>query len=233
MNQSFFTLSLGIGSMMIFGSYIQKKNSLLKESLTIAALDTFVAIMAGMIIFPACFAFGVNPDSGPSLIFITLPNVFNAMPGGRIWGILFFLFMAFAALSTVIGVFENIISCVMDRWKISRRKVALINCIIVFALSLPCIFGFNIWSAFQPLGAGTNIMDLEDFVVSTLMLPIGSVIITLFCTWKYGWGFDKYFAEANTGKGLKIQRWMRVYFKWILPALVLALLIYGVVNTFI
>lgn len=232
MNQSFFTLSIGIGSMEIFGSYIEKDRSLLGESLTIAGLDTGVAIISGLIIFPACFAFEVNPDSGPSLIFITLPNIFAEMPFGRIWGGLFFLFMSFAAFSTVITVFESIISCWMDKWNFSRKKVCLINCIAIVVLSMPCVLGFNLLSGFQPLGEGTTILDLEDFLVSNILLPGGSIVITLFCTNKFGWGFDNYFAEVNSGKGLKVQKWMKVYFKWILPIVVVFLLIQGFVSVF-
>ncbi|MEE0859259.1 MAG: sodium-dependent transporter [Acutalibacteraceae bacterium] len=232
MNQSFFTLSIGIGSMEIFGSYIEKDRSLLGESLTIAGLDTSVAIISGLIIFPACFAFGVNPDSGPSLIFITLPNIFAEMPFGRIWGALFFLFLSFAAFSTVITVFESIISCWMDKWSFSRKKVCLINCIALIVLSIPCVLGFNLLSGFQPLGEGTTILDLEDFLVSNILLPGGSIVITLFCTHKFGWGFDNYFAEVNAGKGLKIQKWMRVYFKWVLPVVVTLLLVQGLISVF-
>jgi len=233
MNQSFFTLSLGIGSMMIFGSYINKDRSLLGESLTVAGLDTGVAIVAGLIIFPACYAFGVSPDSGPSLIFITLPNVFNNMPLGRAWGALFFLFMSFAAFSTVIAVFENIISCWIDKWHLNRKEVCLFNCIAMLILAMPCILGFNLLSSFQPLGEGTNVLDLEDFILSNILLPGGSILMTVFCTSKYGWGFDNYLAEINSGKGVKVKRWMRVYFKWILPAITLALLIQGLVETFV
>lgn len=233
MNQSFFTLSVGIGCMTIFGSYINKDRTLMGESLTIAGLDTFVAFMSGLIIFPSCFAFGVQPDSGPSLIFITLPNVFIQMPLGRVWGALFFLFMSFAALSTVITVFESILSCWMDKWNIGRKKVCVINCIAIVALSMPCVLGFNILSGVQPLGEGSTILDLEDFIVSNILLPIGSIIITIFCTSRYGWGFDKYFAEANTGKGVKIQKWMRFYMKWILPLLITVLMIQGLITVFV
>jgi NSS family neurotransmitter:Na+ symporter len=233
MNQSFFTLSLGIGSMMIFGSYIKKDRTLLGESLTIAGLDTGVAIVAGLIIFPACYAYGVAPDSGPSLIFITLPNVFEHMAFGRIWGALFFLFMSCAAFSTVIAVFENIISCWVDKWHMSRRKVCFWNCLVMFLLVLPCIFGFNLWSQIQPLGAGSTILDLEDFIVSNLMLPIGCIIMMLFCTTKYGWGFDSYLEEANRGKGVKMHRWMRPYLKWVLPIITAALMVQGIVSTFL
>lgn len=232
MNQSFFTLSLGIGSMAIFGSYLGKERTLLGESVNIAILDTFVAIVAGLIIFPACFAYGVNPDSGPSLIFITLPNIFNAMPGGRIWGSLFFLFMSFAAFSTVIAVFENIMSSCMDMWHWSRKKTAVFNIIFVIIVSLPCILGFNILSGFQPLGAGSNVLDLEDFIVSNLLLPVGSLIYTLFCVSKYGWGWDNYFKEANTGKGLKIPGWLKGYCKWVLPVIIVVIIANGLYTVF-
>lgn len=229
MNQAFFTLSLGMGSMAIFGSYIDKKRTLLGESVNIAVLDTFVAIVAGLIIFPTCFAFGINPDSGPSLIFITLPNIFNNMAGGRVWGTLFFIFMTFAAFSTIIAVFENIISCGMDLFGWSRKKSCLINLIALAVLSLPCVFGFNLWSAFQPLGEGTAVLDLEDFIVSNLILPIGSLCYVLFCVTRYGWGFDKYINEANTGEGLKIPRGLRIYLTYILPVLLFALIIQGLI----
>ena len=224
MNQSFFTLSLGIGAMAIFGSYLGRERSLMGESVRIAALDTFVAVSAGLIIFPACFSFGISPDSGPNLIFITLPNVFNGMAGGRLWGSLFFLFMSFAAFSTVLAVFENILSCCMDAWHISRKKAAAINFVVVALLSVPCVLGYNLWSGFQPLGAGSAVLDLEDFVVSTLLLPIGSLVYLLFCTSRFGWGFRACCDEANTGKGLRLPKWLRVYLAWVLPILVLVLL---------
>lgn len=232
MNQAFFTLSIGIGSMAIFGSYIDKKASLLGESITIAALDTFVAIVAGLIIFPACFAYGVNPGAGPKLIFITLPNIFNEMPGGQIWGALFFLFMSFAAFSTVIAVFENIMSFAGDLWGWSRKKAALINVFVVTLGSLPCILGFNLWSAFQPFGTGTGVLDLEDFFVSTIFLPAGSLIFVLFCVSRYGWGWDKYFAEVNEGNGLKIPKWIRPYFTYVLPVIIFIILTRGIWKTF-
>ncbi len=227
MNQAFFTLSLGIGAMAIFGSYIDKKHTLLGESVNIAVLDTFVAIVSGLIIFPTCFAFGISPDKGPSLIFITLPNVFNHMAGGRIWGTLFFIFMTFSAFSTILAVFENIISCGMDLFHWSRKKSCLINLVVLIVLSLPCVFGFNLWSAFQPMGEGSTILDLEDFIVSNVILPIGSLIYLLFCVTRYGWGFDKYLKEANTGGGLKIPKGIRVYVTYILPVLLLLLILQG------
>lgn len=229
LNQSFFTLSLGIGSMAIFGSYMSKDHSLLGESLRISVLDTFVAVTSGLIIFPACFAFGVAPDAGPSLIFITLPNVFSGMKGGRFWGSLFFLFMTFAAFSTVIAVFENIIACCMDKWGWSRKKASLINGILMLVLSMPCVLGFNVWSGFEPRGAGSTVLDLEDFIVSNLMLPIGSLIFLLFCTSRWGWGFDKYLEEANTGMGVKLPRFLKGYVTYVLPVMMLIILIAGLV----
>ena len=202
MNQAFFTLSLGIGAMAIFGSYIGKERALMGESARVAALDTLVALCSGLIIFPACFAYGVQPDSGPSLIFITLPNIFNHMPLGRVWGSLFFVFMSFAAFSTVLGVFENIVSCTMDLSGWSRKKACLFNGILMLLLSMPCVLGFNVLSKFQPLGPGTGVLDLEDFVVSNLLLPLGSLIFIFFCTSRYGWGWKNFTKEANTGKGL-------------------------------
>ncbi|MFI3212969.1 MAG: sodium-dependent transporter [Eubacteriales bacterium] len=232
MNQAFFTLSLGIGSMAIFGSYLSKDRSLLGESINVTILDTFVAIFSGLIIFPACFAYGVSPDSGPSLLFITLPNVFNAMSGGFIWGCLFFLFMSFAALSTVFAVFENIMSCCMDLWGWDRKKAAIINIVILIIASLPCILGFNLWSSFEPLGAGTGVLDLEDFIVSNLLLPLGSLIYTLFCVSKYGWGWDKYMEETNTGVGAKMPHWMKPYCKYILPVIIIVVFVNGIITFF-
>ena len=230
MNQSFFTLSLGIGAMAIFGSYIGKERSLAGESLRVCLLDTFVAITAGLIIFPACFAFGVDADSGPNLIFITLPNIFNHMAGGRVWGSLFFLFMAFAAFSTVIAVFENIISCCMDLTGCSRKKAAFVNVFLMILLSLPCVLGFNLLSGFEPLGEGTSIMDLEDFLVSNITLPIGSLIYLLFCTSRYGWGWKNFLEEANTGKGLKLRNGLRFYMTYILPIIILVIFVLGIKN---
>ena len=229
MNQAFFTLSLGIGSMAIFGSYIGKERALMGESVRVAVLDTFVAISSGLIIFPACFAYGVQPDSGPPLIFITLPNIFNNIPMGRVWGTLFFVFMTFAAFSTVIAVFENIISCSSELFGWDRKKSCLINGIAMFFLSLPCVLGFNIWSSFQPLGPGTGVLDLEDFVVSNLLLPTGAMVYVLFCVTKYGWGWDKFVKEANEGKGLKVAQWMRPYMTFVLPVIILIILIMGLI----
>ncbi len=230
MNQAFFTLSLGIGAMGIFGSYIDKKYSLLGESLNIAILDTFVAFVAGLIIFPSCFAFDISPDQGPGLIFITLPNVFNEMAGGRIWGTLFFIFMTFAAFSTILAVFENIICCGMDLFHWSRKKSCIINLVAITALSLPCVFGYNLWSAIQPLGDGSTILDLEDFLVSNMILPIGSLCYLLFCVSRFGWGFEKYMKETNTGEGAKMPQWIRVYVTYILPVFLLFLIVKGLIR---
>ena len=228
MNQSFFTLSLGIAAMEIFGSYMSKDNTLPGESVKICALDTFVAIMAGLIIFPACFSYGVEPDQGPALIFITLPNVFVNMAGGRIWGTLFFLFMTFACFSTIIAVFENIISFCIDMFKISRTKSVIINAVIILIASLPCVFGFNIWSGFELFGQ--NVLGIEDFLVSNILLPVGSLIYLLFCVTKFGWGFDNYLAESNTGKGMKFARFLKPYFQFVLPLLVLIVLVQGFIK---
>ncbi len=228
MNQSFFTLSIGIGSMAIFGSYIGKERSLMGEAVNVAVLDTFVALCSGLIIFPACFAYGVQPDSGPSLIFKTLPNIFNNIPLGRLWGSLFFIFMSFAALSTVLAVFENIISCNMDLFGWSRKKACAINAPLMFLLSLPCVLGYNVWSHIQPLGAGSDISGLEDFLVSNIILPLGSLLFVLFCVTRYGWGWDKFVQEANEGKGLKVAKWMRGYMTFVLPVLILIIFIIGI-----
>lgn len=226
MNQSFFTLSLGVAAMEIFGSYMSRDNTLAGEGVRICALDTFVAIASGLIIFPACFSYGVEVNAGPQLIFITLPNVFVNMQGGRIWGILFFLFMTFASFSTVIAVFENIMSFCMDMFGMSRKKAALINCIIILIASLPCVLGYNVWSNLHPIG-GRDVLDSEDFLVSNLLLPLGSLVYLLFCVTKWGWGFDHYLEEANTGKGLKLGRFLKPYFQFILPILILIILIQG------
>lgn len=232
MGQAFFTLSLGIGAMAIFGSYIGKDRSLTGETINICLLDTLVAFLAGLIIFPSCFAFGVDPGQGPGLVFITLPNIFNQMVGGRIFGVLFFVFMTFAAQSTIIAVFENIISFSMDLFGISRKKTVLINGIAIILLSLPCVFGFNIWSGFQPMGAGSTIQDLEDFIVSNNLLPLGSMVYLLFCTSRYGWGWKNFLAEADTGKGVKFPAWARVYVSYILPLIVLFIFIMGYYQKF-
>lgn len=233
MGQSFFTLSLGIGAIAIFGSYIDKKRRLTGEAVCVTILDTCVALIAGMIIFPACFAFGVQPDSGPSLIFITLPNIFNSMSGGRIWGTLFFLCMLFAAASTVIAVFENIIAFAMDLTNCSRAKAVVINLIAIVILSLPCILGFNVLSGFQPLGAGSNVLDLEDFIVSNNLLPLGSLVYLLFCTSRYGWGWKKFCEEANAGEGIKFPKWTRIYVSYILPLIVLFIFVQGYWSKFV
>ena len=232
MGQAFFTLSLGIGAMAIFGSYIGKDRTLTGETINICLLDTLVAFLAGLIIFPSCFAFGVDPGQGPGLVFITLPNIFNQMVGGRIFGVLFFVFMTFAAQSTIIAVFENIISFSIDLFGTSRKKTVLINGIAIILLSLPCVFGFNIWSGFQPLGAGSTIQDLEDFIVSNNLLPPGSMVYLLFCTSRYGWGWKNFLAEADTGKGVKFPAWARVYVSYILPLIVLFIFIMGYYQKF-
>ena len=226
MNQAFFTLSLGVAAMEIFGSYMGKDHTLAGEGVRICALDTFVAIMAGLIIFPACFSYNVEVNAGPSLIFITLPNVFINMSGGRIWGSLFFLFMTFASFSTVIAVFENIMSFCMDMFGWSRNKAALINCIVILIASLPCVLGYNVWSNLHLIG-GRDVLDSEDFIVSNLLLPIGSLIYLLFCVTKWGWGFEKYCEEANTGDGIKISKKLKPYFQFILPILIVFILIQG------
>lgn len=230
MNQAFFTLSIGMGSMAIFGSYIGKDHSLLGESVNVALLDTFVAVASGLIIFPACSAYGVDVTSGPKLLFITLPNIFNNIPLGRLWGSLFFVFLSFAALSTVLAVFECIIANTMDLWGLSRKKACIINGILLFLLSVPCCLGFNILSGFQPLGAGSTILDLEDTVVSNFILPLGSLVFILFCVTKKGWGWDNFVNEANTGKGLKIKRFMKGYMTYVLPVLVMFVFIMGLVG---
>lgn len=233
MGQSFFTLSLGIGAIAIFGSYIDKKRRLTGEAVCVTILDTCVALIAGMIIFPACFAFGVQPDSGPSLVFITLPNIFNSMSGGRIWGTLFFLCMLFAAASTIIAVFENIIAFAMDLANCSRAKAVVVNLIAIVILSLPCVLGFNVLSGFQPLGAGSNVLDLEDFIVSNNLLPLGSLVYLLFCTSRYGWGWKKFCEEANAGEGIKFPKWTRIYVSYILPLIVLFIFVQGYWSKFV
>ena len=234
MGQAFFTLSLGIGAMAIFGSYIGKDRSLTGETLNICVLDTAVAFLAGLIIFPSCFAFGVDPGEGPGLVFVTLPNVFNQMAGGWIFGALFFIFMTFAAQSTIIAVFENIISFSMDLFGASRKKAVLVNGILIILLSLPCVFGFNLLSGFQPLGAGSTIQDLEDFIVSNNLLPLGSMVYLLFCTSRYGWGWDKFTKEADTGIGIKFprSRWVRIYASYVLPLIVLFVFFMGYYQKF-
>lgn len=232
MNQAFFTLSLGIGSMAIFGSYIEKDRALMGEAVNVALLDTFVALVAGLIIFPACFANGVQPDSGPGLIFITLPNIFNHMPLGRLWGSLFFVFMSFASLSTIFAVFEGIVASTMDLTGWSRKRTCLMNGIMMFVLSLPCALGFNLLSGIRPFGGESSIMDLEDFLVSNIILPIGALCFILFCVSKKGWGWDQFVGEANTGKGLKVKRFMRPYMTYVLPVIVLIVFVVGLYNFF-
>ena len=232
MNQAFFTLSLGIGAMAIFGSYIGKERALMGESINVIALDTFVAIVAGLIIFPACFTYNVEPGAGPSLIFITLPNIFMNMPLGRLWGSLFFLFMSFAAFSTVLAVFENILACVKDLTGWSRHKSSLVCCILIIILSVPCALGFNVWSGIQPLGAGSGIMDLEDFIVSNCALPLGSLIYVIYCTNKFGWGWDGFIKEANTGSGAKMPKGLYLYCKIVLPLIIAFIFCIGIKSVF-
>ena len=231
MNQSFFTLSLGIGAMAIFGSYIGKERALMGEAVRVSLLDTMVALCSGLIIFPACFAYGVDVNSGPALIFMTLPNVFNHIALGRFWGSLFFLFMTFAAFSTVLAVFENIVCCVGELTLWSRKKTCLICCVGIFLLSLPCLLGYNLWSGIRPI-AGHDILDSEDFMVSNVMLPLGSALFVLFCTVRYGWGWKNFMAEANEGTGLKVAQWMRPYMTYVLPVIVLVIFIIGLVGFF-
>ena len=229
MNQAFFTLSVGMGGMAIFGSYIDKKRSLMGESVTIILLDTLVAVLAGIIMFPACFTYGLEVNAGPSLLFDTMADVFNHMAGGRIWGSLFFLFMTFAAFSTIIGVFENIIASCMDKWEVSRKKSSLINGIIILIGSVPAVLGYNVWKGFQPRGAGSTILDLEDFLVSNLILPGGAIVFLLFCMTKWGWGFENYLAETNTGMGLKMPRILRGYLTYVMPCIILVIIILGLI----
>lgn len=234
MGQAFFTLSIGMGSMAIFGSYIAKDHRLMGESISIAVLDTFVAVMAGLIVIPSCFAYNIPQDAGPGLLFVTLPQVFNAMAGGQIWGALFFLFMIFAAMSTVTAVFENLVSFAMDMWGISRVRSCVINCVLVIVLSLPCALGFNLLSGVQPFGAGSTILDLEDFLISNNILPLGSLVYVLFCTWnKRGWGWSNFKQEVNTGKGVRFPGWLRVYCKYVLPVILLLLWAQGIYSKFL
>ena len=232
MNQAFFTLSLGIGTMAIFGSYLDKERSLLGEAINVGLLDTFVAFTAGLIIFPACSAYGVEAGSGPSLVFETLPNIFNHLPGGRVWGSLFFIFMSFAALSTVFAVFENIVACLRDLLGWSRAKTCALSGLALVVLSLPCVLGFNVLSFIQPFGEGSSIMDLEDFLVNNLLLPLGSLTVVLFCTCKFGWGWDKFLAEANAGKGRKLSPRLRIYLTWVLPLIIVFVFCVGLYSFF-
>ena len=233
MNQAFFTLSVGIGAMAIFGSYIGKDRSLLGESVNIACLDTFVALTSGLIIFPACYTFNVNPTQGPSLVFITLPNIFNHIPLGRMWGSLFFVFMTFAAFSTVLAVFENIIACVSELTNWSRKKSSLVNFVLITLLSMPCVLGYNVWQWKWLKVFGGTILDLEDFLVSNILLPLGSLIFLLFCTRKSGWGWNNFKEEANTGKGVKIHNWMRGYLKYVLPLIIIFIFAIGIYDKFV
>lgn len=230
MNQAFFTLSLGAGSMAIFGSYIGKERSLMGESINILILDTFVAITAGLIIFPACYTFDVEPTAGPKLLFVAMAKVFNNMAGGRIWGSLFFLFMFFAAMSTVIAVFENILACVKELTGWGRIKTCVICCLSIFVLATPCALGFNLWSGFTPFTSTSSVLDLEDFLVTNILLPVGSICYVLFCVSKKGWGFDNFFNEANTGKGLKLKKWMKPYMTYVLPTVIIFIFIYGIIT---
>ena len=232
MGQAFFTLSLGIGSMAIFGSYLKKERSLFGEAVSVTILDTFVALVAGLIIFPACFAYGVSPGAGPTLIFVTLPNIFADMPGGQLWGTLFFVFMLFAALSTVIAVFENIVAFGMDLGGWKRKKSVLINMVAIPILSIPCALGFSTWSGFQPLGEGSMVLDLEDFIVSNNLLPLGSLVYVCFCMYKKGWGWESFLAEVNEGKGMKFPAKLRIYYKYIIPVVLIIVFIAGYVSIF-
>lgn len=227
MGQAFFTLSLGIGALAIFGSYIGRERRLTGEAINVTLLDTSVALMSGLIIFPACSAFGVSNGEGPGLVFVTLPNVFNQMAGGRLWGALFFLFMTFAALSTIIAVFENIISFAIDLWGWSRKKAVAVNAVFITFLSIPCVLGFNVWSGFAPLGSGTTMQDLEDFIVSNNLLPLGSLVYLLFCVTRYGWGWKNFTDEANAGEGIRFPKWARGYLTFVLPAIVLVIFVAG------
>ena len=233
MNQAFFTLSVGMGSMCIFGSYLKKDRSLTQESVIIVALDTFVALTAGLIIFPACFAFGVNPGSGPGLVFVTLPNIFNSMPFGRLWGSLFFVFMSFAALSTVIAVFENIVSYCMDVWGWTRKKASWVNCGAMFLLSLPCTLGFNVLSGFRPFGEGSSVLDLEDFLLSNNLLPFGALLFLSFCCHRWGWGWNNFTHETDQGLGVRFPHWLRPYLQYVLPCVLVFLFVQGYVDKFI
>ena len=234
LNQAFFTLSIGIGSMCIFGSYLTKDHSLTGEVCLITGMDFLVALLAGCIIFPACFAFGVTPNAGPGLVFVTLPNVFSSMDGGRFWGALFFVFLSFAALTTVIAVFENMVACLMDMLHMPRRRAVFINAVLLWMLSLPCALGFNLLSGFEPMGKGSSFLDLEDFIVSNNLLPLGSLMMVLFCTMHAGWGWDKFAQEADMGSGLRLSRHpaLRFYLRWILPAVILVLFVTGYVDKF-
>lgn len=232
MTHAFFTLSIGMGSMEIFGSYLSKERKLTGEALSVTILDTFIALMAGIIIIPSCFAYDVQPDAGPSLLYITLPSVFNHMPNGRLWGTCFFIFMSFAAMSTVIAVFENIVKMTHDATEWERKKCVLVNLIGVAVLSIPAVLGYNILSGIQPLGAGSTIMDLEDFIVSYNILPLGSILFVLFCVRKNGWGWDNFVAEVNTGKGMSLSHKLRWYMNYIVPTLGILIYLGGYYDMF-
>lgn len=232
MGQAFFTLSIGIGAIAVFGSYTDRNRALPGEGLMIIVLDTLIALLAGMVIFPCCFTYGVDPGAGPGLIFVSLPNTFHAMPGGRWWGALFFVFLSMAALTTVITVFENLIDFLMTQGRMKRPAAALITGVAVAVLALPCVFGFNIWSRIQPLGKGSSILDLEDFIVSQNLLPLGAFAMAFFCTLRYGWGWENFIAEANTGKGMKFPPGLKWYFKYVLPVLICAVMAAGYFQIF-
>ena len=232
MNQSFFSLSLGIGSMAIFGSYIGRRHALLGEAVNVAVLDTGMAIAAGLIIIPACFSFGIEPGQGPGLVFVTLPNVFNSMPLGRLWGSLFFLFMSFAALTTVLAVFENVVACVMDYTGFGRRRACRACGVALVILSIPCVLGFNVWSSFKPFGEGSCVLDLEDFMVSDILLPLGAIAFAVFCCHRYGWGWEKFLAEANAGEGRRFPSWLRLYCAYVVPLVVFAIFVLGLLRRF-
>lgn len=232
MTHAFFTLSIGIGAMEIFGSYLEKSKRLTGEAISVVVLDTFVALTAGLIIIPACFAYNIKPDAGPSLLFITLPNVFNNMAGGRIWGICFFVFMSFAALSTIIAVFENITAMTMETFDVKRKKAVIVNMLLIIVLSLPAVLGYNLLKDIQPIGSGTTIMDLEDFLVSYNILPLGSLLFVLFCTKKNGWGYDNFLQEVNLGEGISFSPKLRFYMQYILPLIIVVVYLKGYYDMF-
>lgn len=232
MAQSFFTLGLGVGSIQIFGSYMNREHTLFSEGMTLTILNTVVAVLSGFIIFPACFSYGVQPDSGPGLVFISLVSVFSNMAYGQVWGAVFFLFMLFASVSTLIAVFENIIAICMEIFDISRVKSVVYNCIVIILLGIPCLLGYNLWSDIQPLGAGSTILDTYDFVLSKNILPYGTLCYILYVVLKRGWGFDNYLKEANTGIGIKIPLWALNYYKFVLPVVIVVLFLQGYVEIF-
>ena len=232
MSQAFFTLSLGVGSLTIFGSYVDKTNTLASESVLIIGCDTLVALLSGVLVFAACFSYGIKVDGGPGLVLISLTGIFNHLPGGRLLGAVFFLFLSIAALTTVIAVFENLIAFMIDEWHFSRRKASLVNFLAVGLFSLPCVFGYNLWKNFHPLGGESTILDFEDWLVSDICLPLGSLAIVIFCCWKVGWKWKDFLNEANTGKGLKLPAWIRWYAAYVLPTLILYLFCTGIYNRF-